>query len=411
MANQNQILTISMITAEAARVLSNNLVLAKCVNRDYDEDFAIKGAKIGQSTNVRKPARFNTRTGSVVDIQAFTEAYAPLTFVDPIGVDLAFTSQELTFSLDDFSNRVIKPAVIAIANKVDQLGYALTANSYNTVGTPAVALVAATARTAVLLAAAKLYDNDAPVDSGDLHFISGSAFNAVLSDSNSALFNPQKELSEIYVKGLQGTFGGFSHYMSQNVPSFTNGAWSSSSSAPLANGVTQVGSSIATDVWGSGVTNLKKGMTITFAGSYAVNPQTKQTLSYLQPFVVTADVSDSSGAIGALLVSPAVVASGPFQNVSQAIADESVIAVIGATNAVGQQAIAFHRDAIMLANQELVLPMGVESASYVRDEQTKIGIRTVSQYDIRTNQHITRLDTMVAWGSLYPELLVRVYTA
>ena len=65
----------------------------------------------------------------------------------------------------------------------------------------------------------------------------------------------------------------------------------------------------------------------------------------------------------------------------------------------------------MLANQELVLPTGVETAEYVRDDQTNIGIRLVSQYDIRTNQHISRFDSMVAWATLYPQLLTRVYTS
>ena len=406
----NQLLTISMITAESARVLSNNLVLAKCVNRDYDDEFAIKGAKIGQALNIRKPSKYSVRTGSVVDIQAQTETYAPLIFTDPIGVDLSFTSQELTFSLDDFSNRVVHPAVVAIANKVDALGYALVNNSYNTVGTPGVALTSSTARTAVLQAAAKLYDNLAPVGSPDMHFISGSAFNALLSDSTSTIFNPQKNISDVYVKGLMGEFGGFTHYMGQQVASFTNATFSGSPTM-LTTGSPQTGSTLSTVGWGSGVTTLNAGQVFTIAGVYQVNAQSKAVYGNLQEFTVTSTVSDSSGAIAALAISPAIVTSGPLQNVSAAPATSAAITVLGATGAVGQQAIGFHKDAIMLANQELVLPSGVESASYVRDEQTKIGIRVVSQYDIRTNQHITRFDTMVAWASLYEQLLVRVFTA
>src|ERR1035437_1166102 len=103
-----------MITAEAARVLSNNLVLAKTVNRSYDDEFANAGSKIGQTLNLRKPTQYTVRTGAVVDIQAQTETYVPLTFTDPIGVDLAFTSMEKTFSLDKYSDRIIKQAVVRI---------------------------------------------------------------------------------------------------------------------------------------------------------------------------------------------------------------------------------------------------------------------------------------------------------
>lgn len=405
----NQLLTISMITAESARILGNNLQLAKRVNRDYDDEFAIKGAKIGQSLNVRLPARYTLRTGSVVDIQAQTETYAPLTFTDPVGVDLAFTSQELTFSMDDFANRVLRPAVVRVANGIEKLGYDLTDSVFNAVGTPATALTTSTARDAVLSAAAKLYQNDAPVDDGLLSCMNNPSFNAVLSGSNAALFNPQREISESYIKGMQGDFGGFQHFMAQLVPSHTVGVYGGT---PLANSATaQTGSSIITDGWTPSTTVLKKGDVITFDGVYAVNPQTKSTLSYLQQFVVTADtVTDGSGN-STIAISPSIVTSGAFQNVSAGVANNAAITVLGASTAVGAQALAFHRDAFMLANQELILPMGVEHAAYVREEQSGVGIRVVSQFDIRTNQHITRLDSMVAWATLYPQLACRIYTA
>jgi hypothetical protein len=405
----NQLLTISMITAESARVLGNNIVLGKCVNRDYDNDFAIKGAKIGQNLNVRKPARYSVRTGSVVNIEAQTETYAPLTFVDPYGVDLSFTSQELTFSLDDFSSRVVKPAVIAIANYVDSVGFQLVDQTFNSIGTPGTAITASStlaARDAVLQAAARLYDNDAPVEDGQLHLINSSNFNAVLAGSNASLFNPSKEISDIYVKGMQGVFGGFNVYMDQLAPTHTVGTYTAlgtTSASP------QTGSTVNSTGWTSGGTTLNKGDLVTFAGVYAVNPQTKASYGWLQEFVITATISDTTGSI-AIPVSPAIVASGPFQNVSTP-PNSSAVTVIGASTKASQQSIGFHKDAFMLANQELVLPMGVESAAYVRDTQTDIGLRVVSQYDIRTNQHITRFDTMVAWAVLYPQLCTRIFTS
>jgi hypothetical protein len=404
----NQLLTISMITAESARVLSNNLVLSKTVNRSFDEDFGIKGAKIGQTINVRKPARYDLRTGSVVDLQAYTQTYATLTFTDPIGVDLDFTSQEKTFSLDLYSENVIKSAVTRVANGIDKLGYDLVNSVYNASGTPAVALTTSTARDAVLATIAQLYENDAPVEDGMLSFINSPSFNGVLSGSNSALFNPTKEISEIYIKGFQGEFGGAKHYMSQLVPSHTVGTYGGT---PLTNAATaQTGASLITDGWTVTSTVLKVGDIFTIDGCYAVNPQTKSALSYLQQFVVTADtVTDGSGN-STIAISPAIVASGPFQNVSTPAANNKAITVLGASTAVGQQSIGFHRDAFMLANKDLIVPTGgVESAFYVRDPQSNIGVRVVEAFDVRTNQHITRLDSMVAWAVLYPQLASRLY--
>lgn len=408
----NQLLTISMITEKSAIVLGNNLVLAKTVNRDYDEDFGVKGAKIGQTLNVRLPARYSVRSGTVVEIEAQTETYTPLVFTQPIGIDLAFTSQELTFSLDDFANRTLKPAITRIANEIDNRGFALVNSGFNYVGMPGTAITGSStldARTAVLQAAARLYDNDAPVGDENLHLINGSSFNAVLSGTNSSLFNPSREISEIYVKGMQGEFGGFQVYMDQLAPMHQVGVYGGSPTTQTS-GSPQTGSSIVTAGWTATTTSLNVGDIFTIAGVYAVNPQTKGVYSWLQPFTVTAPtVTDGSGN-STISVSPSVVATGAFQNVSQAIPNSAAITVVGPTGTNSQQSIAYHKDAFMLANQDLVLPVGVERADYVRDEMTGVGIRVVSQYDIRTNQHITRFDSMIAWATLYPQLMTRIFT-
>ena len=407
----NTLLTTSMITKEAARVLGNNLVLAKCVNRTYDSEFAIVGAKIGQTLNVRKPVRPTTSQGPVANIQGANESYAPLTFTDPYNVSYAFTSQEMLFSIDDFSNRFVKPAMVALANKIDAVGYSTIMNAiYNQNGTPGTPLTTATARDAVLQAAATLYNNDAPVDDGMLHCINTPGFNAVLSGSNAALFNPQKEVSEIYIKGMQGEFGGFTHYMSQNVLGHTVGVYGGT---PLTNSATaQTGSSLITDGWTATTTVLKAGDVITIDGVNAVNPQTKVDLGFLQQFVVTADsVTDGSGN-STLAISPAIVTSGGTQNVTAGAANNKAITVVsGASASAHQYSLAFHRDAFMAANKDLPLPGGVAMADYVKDPMSGIGVRVVQQYDVRNDQFITRFDTQVAWATLYEQLATRIATS
>lgn len=396
-----------MITNEAAMVLGNNTVLAKCVNRDYDQDFGVVGAKIGQTINIRRPVRPITRTGPVVDIQSAVETYSPLVFTNPIGVDYAFTSAEMTFSIDDFSNRFIKPAMVAIANQVDKLGFDLMSKVYNLVGTPGTPLTTSTARDAVLAAAAKLYENLAPVEDGNLHFINGSAFNAVLSGSNAALFNPQKEISDIYVKGFQGDFGGFRHYMDQLVLGHQNGVYGGT---PQVDGAGQTGAVLSTKGWTPTTTSLNVGDVFTIDGVFMVNPQTRQNTGILQQFVVTAQTTTDGSGLSDIAISPAIVISGSFQNVTNAPADSATITVSGASTDFYSQSLGFHRDAFMLANKELVLPVGVERAMYGTDPLSGIGIRVVQQYDVRNDQFITRFDTMVAWATLYEQLAVRLAT-
>jgi P22 coat protein - gene protein 5 len=405
----NQILTNSLITGKSARVLSNNLVLSKCVNRDYDDMFAQAGNKGGQAISVRLPARYTTRTGAVIQEQPDTETYTPLVFVQPIGVDLTFTTYERTFSLDNFSNRVILPAMTQLANSIDQAGYTAVFNSvYNSVGAPGTALTTATARDAVLAAAAKLYDNDAPVDDGMLHEINGTSFNAILSGSNSSVFNPQREIGDIYVKGMQGDFGGFMHYMSQLVPAFTNAARTTANGA--VNGPNQVGSTLSVDGFTAGDT-LKAGTIFTLAGVNSVNPQTRTDNGSLQQFVVTATtVADGGGAMATLPISPAIVTSGAFQNVTASPADNAVMTVQGASGQSTKNALSFHRDAFMLATVPLPIPGGVVEGAQAIAKDTKVPVRMVTQYDIHTDQWITRFDTAIAWAPLYPQLATRIAT-
>ena len=132
----NSVLTISMITRESLRILENNLTFTKGVNRNYDEKFGIEGAKIGNTLNLRLPARYVGRSGPVLSVENQTETYVPLTLNTQFGVDVQFTSADMKLSMDDFSERFLKPAVAVVANKIDRDGMALATQVYQTVGTP-----------------------------------------------------------------------------------------------------------------------------------------------------------------------------------------------------------------------------------------------------------------------------------
>ncbi len=410
----NTLLTISMISRDAAMVLGNTLDLAKRVNRDFDSDFGVKAAQIGQTINVRRPIRPTVRTGSVVDIQAITETYSPLSFTDPYGTDYALTSQELTFSVEDYLDKVTQPSVARISSQVESVGQALITKFYGLVGTPGVALTggaAGTALPAIQKALALLNKNDAPVGSGRKTLLNGPDFNATLASSNLTYFNPGAKISDMYTDGYQGDFSSFRVFMNQLVQGHTNGTYGGSpivATTVSSNTTWSTSSVIATSGWSSGATTLNAGDVFTIAGVYMVNPQTKQALTTLQQFVVVNTISDTTGSIN-LTVSPAVVTTGGFQNVSRAPTVNDVITIAGASQAVTQNALAFDRDAIMLAAKEL-LPYSVGMGKTTTDDQTGIPIRVQQMPDIRTNQEILRFDVMVAWATLYEQLGVRIAT-
>lgn len=412
-APANVLQTISMITPDALAVLSNNLQLVKRISRNWDDDFAVKGAKIGQTINVRRPAKYSLRTGQVVDIQPQIETYSPMTFGQPIGVDAAFTMTELLMSFDDVSTRLIKPAAVRIANGVEQLVY--TQNKpyiYNSVGTPGT--LPTNALDTVAQAQALVYNNLAPVGDGNLSEFNNPNFNNLLTKSGRTLFNPVKIIGENYIKGLQGEYADAMHFVAQLVPSHTNGTVVATgdatvTSAPTAPTESQypLTGTLAVTVTTSG-TFPNAGDVFTIDGVNAVNGQTGADLGYPQQFSVISVTGATTS--WTWTISPALQPSGPFQNVTAMPAPGAAITMFGAADASFQEAWYLHKDALMFANKELELPKMSEYAEYLVDPETGVGIRYVRAFDVRTNQMIDRFDTFVATAPAYEQLAVRIAT-
>jgi len=141
----NNLLTISKITNEALMVLENELTFTGQVDRNYDDQFAVVGAKIGSTVNVRRPGRFIGVTGPALQVEDFNETSVPVTLSTQFHVDTQFTTQDLALSLDMFSDRVLKPGIAAIANKMDRDGLITaknnTANIVGTAGTAPTGLI------------------------------------------------------------------------------------------------------------------------------------------------------------------------------------------------------------------------------------------------------------------------------
>ena len=120
----NQELTISMITNRALIVLENNLTFSNTVDKSYNDSFGVDGAKIGATINIRKPVQYLVTMGPAMQPQSFIETYVPLTLTSQAQVSVNFTTSELLLNIDEFQDRVLKPAIAAIANKIDYDGLA-----------------------------------------------------------------------------------------------------------------------------------------------------------------------------------------------------------------------------------------------------------------------------------------------
>ena len=426
----NTILTDAKITKEALSVLHNTLGFTKSVNKEYSSQFAQTGAKIGQSVNVRKPNRYSVQQGPAITPQGTTESSTPLTLNRQWVVPMTFSSAELTLSMDQFSERYIKPAVAKLASTIDMDCYAaaITGKYLDgvtcpgsgpvnfTIGTPGTtpgtsggsALLTSTAPSVYLNAGRILDINAAPRDRMRTTCIDPAA-NAMSVGALSGLFNPQGLISEQYKNGLLGNALGFDFVMDQNVYTLTSGTQLNTTAATMqATWTTGSNLSWTVDSSDNGKT-LKAGSTFTVADCYHVNPETQQNTGVLMQFVVTSDITLATGT-NSIPVSPtpkvagAGVADG---NVSVAPTSGKAITMTSGTNAVASpQNLAFHKEAFTLATADMEIPRGLDFAA--RETLDGISMRVIRDYDAINDFMVCRIDVLGGFSVLRPELACRI---
>lgn len=398
----NVLLTSTLITRESMRVLENNLTTTKCVNRQYDDKFGVEGAKVGQIVNARKPIRVVGRTGQAAQIEGITETSVPVPLTTQAGVDLEVSQADLLLSIDDFGDRILKPCVANIANRMDADINALAVQVSAMEGTPG---STPNALLTYLLAGVDLDNAAAPMD-GDRHIVLTPLSQAYIIDALKGLFQQAAAIAEQYTKGQMGRAIGFEWYMDQNISTYTVGP---QGGVPLVNGANQTGASLLTKGWtAAAASRLGVGDVFTLAGVHAVNPQSRQSTGQLQKFTVTAAFASAADGTGSISISPAIIPSGQYQTVDGTAADGAAITVIGAANTQSPQNLAFHRDAFTLVTADLPEPRGVDMSGRLSDKQLGVSILFVRAYDVLSGQLISRLDVLYGTAVLRQELAARI---
>ena len=401
----NQLLTITMITREALMVLENETVFTKMVNREYSSKFAEEGAKIGTVLNVRKPPRYIGRTGQGLSLEDAIETSIPVALTTQFGVDIAFTTQDLKLSIDDFRERFLEPAYAAVANKIDYDGLQLYKQVFNEVGTPG---TVPNALLTYLNAGVALDLQAAPRDRTRALVVSPQ-MQATIVDTLKGLFQSSEKIAEQYDKGVMGYTAGFKWAMDQNAPVQVVGLQAGSPVTTSAVG--QTGSNILTQGWTGSAPILNQGDIVQFTGCYSVNPQNRQSTGVLANWVITANTSSSGGTATLPIAGPGglgIVTSGPFQNASASPTASSVIFINGAASTSSYRGLAFHKNAFTFVSADLPSVGGVDMSARAALPQIGLSTRIIRAYDINTDRLPTRTDVLYGWAVLYPELAVRI---
>jgi len=399
----NSLLTIDMITRKSLEILENNLVISRNVNKEYDDSFAVEGAKIGSTLRIRLPDRALVTDGAALQVQDDNEQYTTLTVSSQKHIGINFTSAELTMQLDDFAERVLKPRISQLASSVD----ADVANAYKSISasvgtpgtTPATALV-------LLQAQQKLNESAAPMS--PRYATLNPAANAGLVNGLSGFFNPTNTISRQFKTGMmgEGVFGFEEMNMSQSIVNHTVGSLPvapiCASSVPSTQGATTL------DItYTSGTKTIKQGDVFTIAAVYAVNPQTRLSTGSLQQFVVTADQTLTSTSATIAFLPAMYTATNALATVDAFPAASAALTFLGTASTVYPQNLVYHKDAITLATADLLLPQGVDMAS--RQVHNGISMRIVRQYDINNDRMPCRVDVLYGFSTIRPAMACRIW--
>jgi hypothetical protein len=399
----NSLLTIDMITRKGLAILENNLVLSRNINRQYDDSFAVEGAKIGSSLRIRLPDRVLVTDGAALQTQDDNEQYTTLTVSTQKHVGINFTSAELSLSLDDFADRVLKPRISQLAASIDADVANVFASVGNSVGTPGT-----TPATALVMLQAQQKMNEAAAPMSPRYLTVNPAANAALVNGLSGFFNPSDSISRQFKSGMMGenVLGYEEVNMSQSVKSFQVGTRTATGGTTSAAVTTEGATTIA--ITGAGASGtVKAGDVFTVAGCFAVNPQTRESTGSLFQFVALADVALNGSGAGTITVAPIYSAAHPLATVLSLPATSSAVVFMGAASTTFPQNIAYHKDAFTLATADLILPQGVDMAS--RANHNGISMRIVRQYDINNDRMPCRVDVLYGYAAIRPQLACRVW--
>lgn len=401
----NQLLTINLITREAVRLWKNSNAFLQNVDMQYDDSFAVAGAKIGNTLRIRLPNDYIVTTGPALSVQDTAEQNTTLTLATQKHVDVAFTTQERTMSLDDFSRRILAPAVNNLAGSVAAdimsgaeggiCNFVANQDTSNNILSP----IAAT----YLLAGANLDNNSGPIENRKV--VNNPVTEARMVATLAGLLNPAPEIGRQYITGRMYDALGFIWMKDQTVITHTSGTMAQGSLT--VNGANQTGLNITVTAAAS---TLAVGDIVTIAGVYKVNRITKQTTGQLEQFVVTAPlgVGGTTLSLYPAIVPPSGGLPVQYQTVTASPANGAQVNPTNglAASSVYRKNFVFAPEAVTLATADLETPEGVHAVA--REQFDGVSMRMITDYFIGTDQLITRLDVLYGYLWIRPEWAVVV---
>jgi len=388
----NTILTVNMITRKALMILHQKANFIGSIDRQYDSSFAKEGAKIGDTLRIRLPNRYVIRTGVPLNTQDTVERNVSLAIANRMGVDLNFTSADLSLSLDDFSERILDPAMSVLAANLDSVTInAMILSVFNQINN-----MGAPMQFRHVLQGRKILGQFlCPPDNRTANL--NLQDNVDMVDNLKGLFNDKTNLSKQYLEGYMGRTAGFDFLENTLWPTQARG---SANAAYTVNAVPANGATTVVVTGGTGVMN--PGDIFTIANVFSIHPETRVSTGILQQFVCTSVVGTPMTSVHFL---PQVTSAATSnQSVNALPQSGAAIVIAGVANTNYGQSLLYHKSAFTFATADLVMPNGVDFKA--REVLDGISMRIIRQYDINTDAFPCRLDVQYGYLAQRPQLAV-----
>ena len=386
----NTVLTPLQITRKALMILHQKANFIGTIDRQHDKDFAKDGAKIGDTLRIRLPNKYTTRNTVALSTQDTVEEKVDLVVSKRLGVDVTFTSAELTLSLDDFSERILDPAISILAAGLEADAMSMALSVYNVVANQGAACTLAK----VLQGRKILMDNLAPLSQRVANLNTQDNVDLITDVKN--LFNDQQEIAGQYKEGYMGRAAGLDFMENTLWPRFAAGARNTAYTA------TSVDAAGTTLTVAAGAGAMVVGDTFTIANVFRVHPETKATTNVLQTFTVTAPYAGGAGTVS---ISPPLITTGAKKTVSAAPAG-GLMTFTQTLSTTAGTSLLYHKQAFTMATADLIMPNGVDFKA--RETMDGISMRIIRAYDINTDAFPCRIDVHYGYVAQRPELAVRL---
>lgn len=394
-----------MITRSAVELFKNSNAFIQNLDTQYDDEFAKPGMKIGNQLRIRLPNDYTVRTGTAAQPQDTNEQSVTLVLATQKGVDVSFSTQERTMSIDDYEEIVLSPMLNDLAGNVAQnimSGVEGGVSNYVSNVDGSGAVISPTSQT-VLKAGALLSKRSARTMGRNL--VADPFTMANMVSTMQGLFNPVADISKQYKTAQIYKALNFTWFEDQTVLVHTTGSFSAGGAASSAG---QTGTAVAVSAL-TGTLNI--GDIVTFDAVFAVNRVTKASDGVLQQFVVTANVASgaTSVPIYPAIIPPVAGMPAQYQTTDSSPANGAQMRLVNLAGEQYRKNVGYTPNAITMATADLVMPKKVEEAA--RAQYDGISMRMLTAYIPGTDQLLTRLDILYGFLFIRPEWTVCIADA